>query len=137
MAETLENLKKENADLYRTQGQNAQRLLELMDTSKTQEQTIATLTHENAESRATASRLTVLLQDSQSLVKEKDNTIQILHDELAAHQLELGQKEEQLRTSEARCKQLEAENMQLVDRWMLLKQEEAAKMNEANEFVET
>ncbi|KAJ3052666.1 hypothetical protein HK097_005904 [Rhizophlyctis rosea] len=62
--------------------------------------------------------------------------MQILHDELAAHQLELSQKEEQLKTSEAQRKLLEAENTQLVNRWMLLKQEEAAKMNEANEFVE-
>ncbi|KAI8619628.1 WD40-repeat-containing domain protein, partial [Chytriomyces sp. MP71] len=36
-----------------------------------------------------------------------------------------------------RLAKLEAENAELVDRWIQLKQEEAARMNEANEFVET
>ena len=62
---------------------------------------------------------------------------QILKDELATLQLELIQREDQLKEYKEKSKKLESENSDLVDRWILSKQQEAAKMNEANDFVET
>ncbi|KAI9335302.1 WD40-repeat-containing domain protein [Obelidium mucronatum] len=85
---------------------------------------------------AANSTLNIRLRDAFELLKEKDGVIQILKDEMAALQLELVQREEQLKNSSEQVKKLESENSQLVDRWVKLKQEEASRMNEANEFVE-
>jgi hypothetical protein len=48
----------------------------------------------------------------------------------------LVQREEQLKEATEKLSKLEIENRHLVDRWMQLKMDEAARMNEANEFVE-
>ncbi|KAJ3189568.1 hypothetical protein HK101_008903 [Irineochytrium annulatum] len=133
----MASIKEEQAELYKTQGQNAQRLLEMVETTKSQETTLKKQSEEINRLNALISSLTIKLQDSQELIKEKDGVIQIVRDELATHQLEIVQREEQLKESEARVKALEAENNQLVERWILLKQGEAQKMNEVNEFVET
>ena len=54
---------------------------------------------------------------------------QILHDEINTLQLELGQIEERNQT-------LTRDNAKLLQRWLDAKQNEANKMNEANEFYE-
>jgi autophagy-related protein 16-1 len=81
--------------------------------------------------------MTRKLNDSMELLGEKDRVIQILRDELAAHQLELVQKEEQFSESSVKRKELEAENRILLERWISLKEKEASQMNEANAFVES
>ncbi|KAI7895338.1 WD40-repeat-containing domain protein [Mucor mucedo] len=63
-------------------------------------------------------------------LREKDVTIQILQDELAALQLEI-------HTTEEKSKRLVLENQQLVERWINKMNEEAEKMNEATQFYET
>ncbi|KAJ3365355.1 hypothetical protein HDU91_002237 [Kappamyces sp. JEL0680] len=73
------------------------------------------------------------LHDGAGLVKEKDRVIEILKDELAAHQLELVQREEQLRKTLDELHVLEKDNKALVNRWMLQKEKDANKMNEAIE----
>ncbi|KAJ3092769.1 hypothetical protein HK102_003032 [Quaeritorhiza haematococci] len=133
----LGKLKDERTDLFKTQAENAQRLLELMETVKKQEEIIKSSSEEKQKLTTSVNSLNVRVSDFQDLVREKDGVIQILKDELAIVKLELDQREEQLKQKEARVKQLETENKHLVDRWMLAKQEEARKMNEANEFVET
>ena len=75
------------------------------------------------------------LQDASDLIKEKDGVIQILHDELATHQLELVQKESKLAETEKKLRDLEAENKNLVERWMAQKQKEATEMNEVNDYM--
>jgi autophagy-related protein 16 len=60
-----------------------------------------------------------------------------LRDELAAHQLELVQREVQWKEATELSKKLQLENQQLVERYMILKQEQMSKINEANEHVET
>jgi autophagy-related protein 16 len=56
---------------------------------------------------------------------------------LAAHQLELVQKEEQYNASIVKQRELEAENKLLLDRWIAQKEKEATQLNEANAFVES
>ncbi|KAJ3286351.1 hypothetical protein HDU79_006559 [Rhizoclosmatium sp. JEL0117] len=137
MEAKLAALKDEQRDMYKAQSQNAQRLLEYVETMKAHELAKKMMTDENAKLSAANSTLNVRLRDAFDLLKEKDGVIQILKDEMAALQLELVQREEQWKAAIEKAKKLEAENTELVDRWIKHKQEEAARMNEANEFVET
>ena len=75
-------------------------------------------------------------EDLTGLIKEKDRVIEILKDELAAHQLELVQREEQLKTEKEKARSLEADNKTLLDRWMMEKARDAEKMNDANEILQ-
>lgn len=81
--------------------------------------------------------LSVKSADAIGLLKEKDRVIEILRDEVQALQLELVQREEQLRVAKETAHRLEGDNKVLLDRWILLKEEEISKMNEANDFVTT
>ncbi|TPX35197.1 hypothetical protein SeMB42_g07202 [Synchytrium endobioticum] len=137
LASQVASFKEEKAELYKTQSQNAQRLLELLDTAKKQEDVIRNLSAANQKLSSRVDNLTLNRTDNLRLVKEKDNVIQIIRDELAALHLELVQKDQQTIESTHRIKTLEMENASLVTRYMELKSEQAAKMNEANEFVET
>ncbi|KAJ3161796.1 hypothetical protein HDU86_006567 [Geranomyces michiganensis] len=132
----LQQLKDERADLYKTQGQNAQKLLELMEAVQKSDGMVGGLQDENSKLKAKLATITISLRDAQELIREKDNVIQILRDELQTHQLELSQREGQLEEREKHVGELEKENKYLVDRWIQLKQEQAARMNEANEYVE-
>ncbi|KAJ3408075.1 hypothetical protein HDV05_005151 [Chytridiales sp. JEL 0842] len=137
MEQQVAAMKDELGDLYKTQSQNAQRMLDIVQTNKEHEGTIKRQTEEIQRLTNAQSLLSVKLRDTAELVREKDHVIQILKDELATHQLELVQREEQLKEANEKIQKLEGENRQLVDRWMQMKMDEAAKMNEANEFVET
>ncbi|KAJ3377437.1 hypothetical protein HDU80_003272 [Chytriomyces hyalinus] len=137
-------LKEEQRETYKTQSLNAQRLLEMVETIQTFEHTKKVMTDELSNSPPTNAKfatanavLNAKLRDATELLREKDAVIQIVKDEMAALQLELVQREEQLKASNDKLKKLDSENAELVDRWIKLKQDEAAKMNEANEFVES
>ncbi|KAJ3167917.1 hypothetical protein HDU88_001864 [Geranomyces variabilis] len=132
----LQQLKDERAELYKTQGQNAQKLLKLMESVQQSDGMVGGLQEENTKLKSQLATVTVSLRDAQELIREKDHVIQILRDELQTHQLELSQREGQLEDREKRVGDLEKENKYLVDRWIQLKQEQAARMNEANEYVE-
>ncbi|KAI8815594.1 WD40-repeat-containing domain protein [Fimicolochytrium jonesii] len=132
----IKELKDERADLYKTQGQNAQKMLELMEAMQKADGSVSALEEANRAVTTNLNTVSARLRDVQELIKEKDHVIQILKDELATHQLELVQREEQLSEKEKRVKSLEAENGTLIERWIVLKQEQAARMNEANEYVE-
>ncbi|KAL1924972.1 uncharacterized protein VTP21DRAFT_4626 [Calcarisporiella thermophila] len=123
------SLKEERAELYKTQGQNAQRLVDMNDAIRNYEQRekqngaqISTLTEQYKA-------LSKQNEQQKELLREKDGLIQILQDELAALHLELLKKEERLKT-------VEAENGQLVRRWLKKMNDEAEKMNEANRIYE-
>ncbi|KAJ3109080.1 hypothetical protein HDU97_009198 [Phlyctochytrium planicorne] len=137
MEQQIKSLKDEQSDLYKTQGQNAQRLLDMVETIKNHETTIKRQAEEIQRLNSAMSGLTVKWRDAIELIKEKDGVIQILKDELATHQLELVQREEQLKEKEERVAKLEQENKQLVERWILLKNDEAQKMNEVNDLIES
>ncbi|KAI8804989.1 WD40-repeat-containing domain protein [Cladochytrium replicatum] len=129
-------LEKQISDLNLERVEVYRRVVELMDGIKTYEEKIKQAQAEIVSLSTRLKQTTTQLNDCTALIKEKDNVIQILRDELATHQLELSQLEEQMKVKDERLKTMEGENAELVKRWMELKQEEAARMNEANEFVE-
>jgi len=125
----ISSLRDELATVYKTQGQNAQRLLSMNETLREKEE-LSRVDSENL--RKTRDEIAVLrrkVDQHSELMAEKDRTVQILHDEISTLQLELGQIEERNQT-------LTKDNAKLLQRWLDAKQVEANKMNEANEFYE-
>ncbi|GJJ76741.1 autophagy-related protein 16-1 [Entomortierella parvispora] len=125
----VSSLKDERAELYKTQGTNAQRLLDLNDILRVKD---ATLAQNKDEIRRLAEANHVLAHKNQEfteLVREKDVTIQVIQDELATLQLEMVKLDE-------RQRDLERENAQLLQRWLKKMNEEAERMNAANVFLE-
>ncbi len=57
-------------------------------------------------------------------------------DELSVHRLELTQADARVLNAEKRQRELQDENTQLVERIVSMKQEQAAKLNDVNEFME-
>ncbi|KAH9486730.1 Protein tipD [Psilocybe cubensis] len=125
----ISSLRDELANLYKTQGQNAQRLLSMNETLREKEE-LSRIDSENlrkAREEITSLRKKVDLHAE--LIAEKDRTIQILSDEVNTSLLELSQIEERNLT-------LSKDNAKLLQRWLDAKQLEANRMNEANEFYE-
>ncbi|KAF7319958.1 Autophagy protein 16 [Mycena kentingensis (nom. inval.)] len=125
----ISSLRDELATVYKTQGQNAQRLLAMNETLREKEE----LSRVDSEGlRKARDELAVLrrkVDQHNELMAEKDRTVQILHDEISTLQLELGQIEDRNQT-------LTKDNAKLLQRWLDAKQAEANKVNEANEFYE-
>ncbi|KAJ3750123.1 ATG16-domain-containing protein [Lentinula detonsa] len=125
----ISSMRDELAGVYKTQGQNTQRLLAMTETLREKEE----LSRVDAEAlRKSKDELGILrrkVEQHSELMTEKDRTVQILHDEISTLQLELGQIEERNST-------LTKDNAKLLQRWLDAKQGEANKMNEANEFYE-
>ncbi|KAI8872508.1 WD40 repeat-like protein [Ramicandelaber brevisporus] len=109
-------------DMYRTQSQNAQRLLDLTDKVRIKDEQAHINEAEIALLKEQVTSLQRKVTDLVNLVREKDVSIQIQQDELAAAHLELTQIEE-------RNKKLIAENEELVNRWLRKMHEEATKMD--------
>ncbi|KAG0293148.1 hypothetical protein BGZ98_002307 [Dissophora globulifera] len=123
------SLKDERAELYKTQGTNAQRLLDLNDILRAKDTTLA---HNKEEIRRLTESNNILAhkhQEMVDLVNEKNITIQVIQDELTTLQLEMGKLDE-------RQRDLERENAQLLQRWLKKMNEEAERMNAANVFLE-
>ncbi|KAI9009745.1 WD40-repeat-containing domain protein [Gaertneriomyces semiglobifer] len=137
LEKTIAQLKDERADLYKSQSINSMKMLELLEGTRLNEAKVEEVADENKTLKASLTQLQLKFADVQELIKEKDHVIQILKDELATHQLELHQREAELKKAQESNRSLEHENKQLIDRWILLKQDEARRVNEANEFVET
>lgn len=130
-------LQAQMAELYKSNSSNAQRILTLLDAQQESMSKIANLERLLSEAVKTAVINDQRLVDATELVREKDGIIQILRDELSMHQLELGQREEQLKQVRHALLDAKAENSTLLERWMSLKEDQISKMNEANEYVET
>ncbi|KAJ1850532.1 hypothetical protein LPJ57_008095, partial [Coemansia sp. RSA 486] len=105
----VEALKEERSALYRTQGTNAQRLLDLSDKMRENDERLRQQELEISDSHEALRRTNNKINDLQDTLKEKDGTIQILQDEMSALQLEIVQIEE-------RCGRLQVENDDLVKR---------------------
>lgn len=118
------------ADLYKTQGQNAQRLVILNDTLRRFEEQARVDAEELKTLRSGHSSMTIRLTDLENLIKEKNRQIQLLQDELAMLNLEMHHIDE-------RSKKLEMENKELTDRWTKMKETEAERMNEMNELLQS
>ena len=144
----ISSLRDELANLYKTQGQNAQRLLSMNETLREKEE-LSRIDSENLRKvKDEIAALRIKVGQHSELMAEKDRTIQvsqsqpfqfqsvnskllieILHDEISTALLELGQVEDRNQT-------LTKDNAKLLQRWLDAKQVEANRMNEANEFYE-
>ncbi|KAF8973777.1 ATG16-domain-containing protein [Flammula alnicola] len=125
----ISSLRDELANLYKTQGQNAQRLLSMNETLREKEE-LSRIDSENLrKARDEITSLRRKVDQHAELMAEKDRTVQILHDEISTSLLELTQVEERNQT-------LAKDNAKLLQRWLDAKQVEANRMNEANEFYE-
>lgn len=125
----ISSLRDELASVYKTQGQNAQRLLAMNETLREKEE-LSRIESENLRrAREEISALRRKVEQHNELMAEKDRTAQILHDEISTLQLELTQIEE-------RNMALSKDNAKLLQRWLDAKQAEVNRMNEANEFYE-
>ncbi|CAI2173670.1 16579_t:CDS:10 [Funneliformis geosporum] len=130
LEQQIQALKDERTELYKTQGKNAQRLLDLNDSLRVHEET-EKRNHEEVQRLTELNQALTAKVDLQvQVLREKDITIQLLQDELATLQLEIGKIDERMRD-------LERENGQLLQRWLRKMNEEAEKMNEANQFYES
>ncbi|KAF7965293.1 hypothetical protein HWV62_30320 [Athelia sp. TMB] len=125
----ISSLRDELATVYKTQGQNAQRLLSMNETLREKEELARADTDNLRQARDEVTVLRKKVEQHSELMAEKDRTAQILHDEINTLQLELGQIEERNAT-------LTKDNAKLLQRWLDAKQVEANKMNEANDFYE-
>ncbi|KAI7823921.1 WD40-repeat-containing domain protein [Kickxella alabastrina] len=125
----VEALKEERTVLYRSQGTNAQRLLDLSDQMRENDDRMRQQELEISDSHEALRRTNSKINDMQDTLKEKDGTIQILQDEMSALQLEIVQIEE-------RCGRLQAENDDLVRRWLKKMNDEAEKVNDVTHELE-
>ncbi|KAI0271502.1 ATG16-domain-containing protein [Gloeopeniophorella convolvens] len=125
----ISSLRDELATVYKTQGQNAQRLLAMNETLREKEELARIETESLRKAREDVFNLKRKVDQHAELMVEKDRTAQILHDEISTLQLELGQVEE-------RNQNLTRDNAKLLQRWLDAKQTEVNRMNEANDFYE-
>ncbi|KAF8633956.1 hypothetical protein AX15_001138 [Amanita polypyramis BW_CC] len=126
----ISSLRDELASVYKTHGQNAQRLLAMNETLREREEMSRVEAENLRKAKEEIATLRRRVDQHSELMSEKDRTVQILHDEISTLQLELGQIEE-------RNQLMQKDNAKLLQRWLDAKQVEANKMNEANEFYET
>ncbi|KAI0223805.1 hypothetical protein L0F63_002512 [Massospora cicadina] len=126
----VSTLKDERSELYKNQGQNAQRLLDMTDAIKRQEELNRAAGEELVALRQKVKKLSEKAEYQVEYLREKDRTIQVLQDELSTCHLELTKTDE-------RMKQLKAENSSLLQRWLKKMNEEAEHMNLANMLNET
>ncbi|CAD6945268.1 unnamed protein product [Tilletia controversa] len=124
----LISLREELAELYKTQGQNAQRLLVMNETLRERQDAERLSTDELRTLREERDRLVRKVQDYAEAMVEKDKSIQVLQDELNTLSLELGQ-------VELRNEHLAKDNAALLQRWLDKVQDEANQLNDANDFV--
>ncbi len=141
----ISSLRDELANLYKTQGQNAQRLLSMNETLREKEEVSRIDSESLRKARDEIVSLRRKVDQHAELMAEKDRTVQvgslvlllipiqmfrqILHDEINTSLLELNQVEERNQT-------LAKDNAKLLQRWLDAKQLEANRMNEANDFYE-
>jgi autophagy-related protein 16-1 len=144
----ISSLRDELATVYKTQGQNAQRLLAMNETLREKEEVARIESEALRKAREDISHLKRKVDQHAELMTEKDRTaqvrlaasdqflpshaevmMQVLHDEISTLQLELGQIEE-------RNQNLTRDNAKLLQRWLDAKQAEVNRVNEANEFYE-
>ncbi|SPO31241.1 uncharacterized protein UTRI_05952_B [Ustilago trichophora] len=129
LEQQLSTLRDEVATLYKTQGQNAQRLLLMSESHREKEEEARRQSELLAQLQLDHEKLKRQAEDLGHAVGEKDRGIQILQDELATLSLELSQ-------IEARNEDLKKDNANLLQRWLDRMNEEADKMNEGTVWLE-
>lgn len=84
----------------------------------------------NEQLESKISNLTQKINNLQEEIKEKNKTIEIINDENLINQIQNNVLNDQI-------KQLKNENESLIKRWMDKVKEDAEKLNDANQFLET
>jgi len=115
--------------VYKTQGQNAQRLLAMNETLREKEEVSRMSSDELRRAREEITGLRRKVDQHDELMTEKNERLQTLHDEIQALELELNQVTD-------RNSVLKQDNASLLSRWLDKMNEEAEKMNTANVFYE-
>lgn len=121
-------LRDELAAVYKTQGQNAQRLLSMNETLREKEEQTRLNLEELRHAKDELERLRKITKDHKEQIDEKNRALQVLIDEAQTHQLEMSQIEQ-------RNEELKKDNAGLLQRWLDHMNEAANKMNHANAFV--
>ncbi|KAG9043054.1 hypothetical protein FS837_010107 [Tulasnella sp. UAMH 9824] len=125
----ISSLRDEMAAVYKTQGQNAQRLLAMNETLREKEEVSRLASDELRRAKDDALVLRRKVEQHNDLMSEKDDRIQTLLDEIQALELELNQVND-------RNQVLKQDNASLLSRWIDKMNDEAEKMNSANTFYE-
>ncbi|KAG8922920.1 hypothetical protein FRC02_011516 [Tulasnella sp. 418] len=125
----ISSLRDEMAAVYKTQGQNAQRLLAMNETLREKEEVSRQGTEELRRTKEELATLKKKVDQHKELMAERDDRIQTLHDEIQTLELELSQTNE-------RNQILKQDNASLLSRWLDRMNDEADKMNSANNFYE-
>jgi autophagy-related protein 16 len=123
----------ELSQLYKTQAQTSTRLLELLDILKEKEELLEKITKENKQLLNRIKLNESSINDLKDNAREKEGVIQILQDELSAHQLELISKDGKIQEIKLKLNEMNQENSDLVEKFLKLKQEQANLVNESNE----
>ncbi|KAF8307513.1 ATG16-domain-containing protein [Clavulina sp. PMI_390] len=125
----ISSLRDEVAAVYRTQSQNAQRLLSMTETLRDKEEMLRIESDQLRKAREELATLKRKIEQHDELMAEKDRGIQVLHDEIQSLNLELNQ-------VTIRNEALKVDNASLLQRWIDHQNDAAAKMNSANSFYE-
>lgn len=123
----ITSLRDELAAVYKTQGQNAQRLLSMNETLREKEEQTRVNLEELRAVKEEVERLRRISKDHNEQIAEKNRALQVLIDEGQTHQLELSQIEQ-------RNEELKKDNAGLLQRWLDHMNEAANKMNHANAY---
>lgn len=114
---------------YKRNAENAQLMLDLNKSVKEFEDTVAKKDEEIALLKNKLTEANETIKQQETSAAEKAATFQILSDELKSLR-------DCIHGYEEKSKRLEQENASLVDRWLKKMDEEATKMNTANDFYE-
>jgi len=125
----ISSLRDEMAAVYKTQGQNAQRLLSMNETLREKEEMNRIESENLRKAREELAILRKKVEQHDEIMLEKDRGVQVLHDEIQSLNLELNQ-------VTSRNEVLKVDNASLLQRWLDHMNEAASKMNSANMFYE-
>src|SRR5690606_17670982 len=111
LEQPLAQAKEEMLSLYKSQSANAQKLLNATENTTKQEEELKRNEVELSSLKEANKSLMIRVDDLSNSLKQKDETILLLQDELSTLQLEMDKSDE-------RMKSLENDNRQLVERWL-------------------
>ena len=123
----LHSIRDEVTNLYKHQNTSSQKLLNMNEILREREDNVRALEAENVSLKASVNRLSKAREDDFEGKRERERGIENLQDEIQTLKLELSQ-------IEHRNQMLKNDNAVLIQRWLDRMNDEAEKMNDANEF---
>ena len=124
----LHSIRDEVTNLYKHQNTSSQKLLNMNEILREREDNVRALEAENVSLKASVNRLSKAREDDFEGKRERERGIENLQDEIQTLKLELSQ-------IEHRNQMLKNDNAVLIQRWLDRMNDEAEKMNDANEFI--